>query len=69
MRASDVIQVIRLHMDAAKAFGVTEEPKDDWTEEDDEVVETIVKDIDTKAAAGESAEGEERSGEGEDGRD
>jgi hypothetical protein len=46
-----VIQVARLHMDYLKAFGVESEPRneDDWTEEDDEFVETILKDIEAEA--------------------
>ncbi len=37
MRASDAIQVIRLHMEAVKTFGVarTSKDEDDWIEEDD----------------------------------
>src|SRR5215210_6060341 len=50
MRASDVIQVTRLHMDYLKAFGVESESsnEDDWTEEDDEFVETILKEIEAE---------------------
>jgi hypothetical protein len=61
MRASDVIQVVRLHMDYLKAFGMESEPRneDDWTEEDDEFVETILKEIDALA----EEETEEGSGE------
>jgi hypothetical protein len=59
MRAADVIQLMRLHLDAVKAFGVPEEPKEDeWTEEDDEYVETILKDIKREAHADESDEDE-----------
>jgi len=61
MRASDVIQVARLHMDYLKAFGVEPETRneDDWTEEDDEFVESILKDIEAEAAADGSGEGED----------
>jgi hypothetical protein len=52
MQASDVIQTTRLHMDYLKALSVTEEPKaDDWTEDDDEFVETFLKELEAKAAA------------------
>lgn len=68
MRASDVIQIMRVHMDAVKAFGVTEERKeDDWTEEDDEIVETFMKDIEAEADAEESDEVEEDFGQNESG--
>jgi hypothetical protein len=60
MQASDVIQTTRLYMDYLKAFSVTELPKaDDWTEDDDEFVETFLKELEAKAAADKSAEGEE----------
>jgi hypothetical protein len=51
MRATDVIQVARLHMDYLKAFGVEQEPRneDDWTEEDDEFVETILKEMEAES--------------------
>lgn len=66
MRASDVIQIMRLHLDAVKTFGVAEEsrPKDDWTEEDDELVDTILKDIEAEGVADED---EVDSGDNEDG--
>jgi hypothetical protein len=46
LRASDVIQIMRLHMDAVKAFSV-EPPKaeDDWTEEDEARMDDIIKEI------------------------
>jgi hypothetical protein len=67
MRASDVIQVIKLHMDAVKMFGVAEDKTgDDWTEEDDEFVETILKEIEADACK--SDEGEEDYGENERGQ-
>ncbi len=61
MRASDVIQIMRVHMDAVKAFGATEEPRDEdtWTEDDDEFVETILKEIKGDAPADEPNEDEE----------
>lgn len=67
MRASDVIQIMRLHMEAVKAFEVQREPKqeDDWTEEDDEFVERFMRDIRAEADADESGEGEEDLGEDE----
>ena len=65
MRASDVIQVVRLHMDYLKAFGVEPEPRneDDWTEEDDEFVDTILKEIKSEEEPEEgSSEGEGEQG-------
>jgi hypothetical protein len=62
MQASDVIQTTRLHMDYLKALSVTEEPKsDDWTEDDDEFVETFLKELEAKAAAYKLAESEDDS--------
>jgi hypothetical protein len=45
LRFQDVSNVIRLHMDYLKAFGVQPEPSpdDDWTEEDDAELERIAK--------------------------
>jgi hypothetical protein len=47
MRMSDVIQVVRLHMDYIKALDVKPEPRneDEWTEEDDAELERIAKRI------------------------
>src|SRR5215217_6016854 len=47
IRSQDVIQIIRLYMDAEKAFGV-KEPRAEvgWTEEDEAEVEWIVKEVD-----------------------
>ena len=47
LRSSDVIQIMRLHMDAVKAFSV-EPPKaeDDWTEEDEARMTDIIKKVD-----------------------
>jgi hypothetical protein len=59
LRSQDVIQIIRLYMDAEKAFGV-KEPKaeEGWTEGDEAEVEWIIKEVD--------AEAEEQSEEGSD---
>jgi hypothetical protein len=48
LRASDVIQIMRLHMDAVKAFEGDRESgaEDDWTEEDEAAVADIVKEVD-----------------------
>jgi hypothetical protein len=48
LRSSDVLNIIRLHLDALKAFEVDREPKDedDWTEEDEARMDEIVKEID-----------------------
>ena len=58
LRAQDVLAIMRLHMDYQKAFGVEPDPRneDDWTEEDDEFVETILKEIGAKGAAEEPEE-------------
>jgi hypothetical protein len=47
MRMSDAIQAIRLQMDFAKTFAMEPEAShdDDWTEEDDAVLERIAKEI------------------------
>ena len=47
LRGQDVLNIIRLHMDAVKAFEV-EEPRaeDDWTEEDEARMDDILKEID-----------------------
>ena len=47
LRAQDVMQIIRLYMDAVKTFSV-EPPKaeDDWTEEDEARMEDILNEID-----------------------
>src|SRR5215211_1354763 len=50
LRSQDVIQIIRLYMDAEKAFGVKEQRvEDEWTEEDEAEVADIVKEIDALA--------------------
>ena len=64
MRASDVIQIMRLHLDAAKTFEVAEGPKDedDWTEEGDEEFADLLKEVEAEK---ESVEGsDEESSEG-----
>jgi hypothetical protein len=68
MRASDVIQVVRLHMDYLNAFGVEPESRNegDWTEEDDAEVKRIIREI--EAGAGED-EFEDKRADGEDSND
>ncbi len=46
LRPQDVVQIIKLHLEAVKTFGVAEKPEeDDWTEEDDtEFLERMAKD-------------------------
>jgi hypothetical protein len=48
MRPADAIQITRLHFEAVKAFGVTNEAKDDdaWTEEDDDEFADLIKEVD-----------------------
>ncbi len=51
MRPAEAIQITRLHLEAVKAFGATNEAKDEdaWTEEDDrEFAETIQKEMENK---------------------
>ena len=46
LRAQDVIQIIRLYMDAEKAFGVQEPSTEaEWTEEDEAEVADIIKEV------------------------
>jgi hypothetical protein len=50
LRAQDAIQIIRMFMDAEKAFGIKEtRAEDSWTEEDERDVEWIVKEVDALA--------------------
>jgi hypothetical protein len=83
LRFQDVSNVIRLHMDYLKAFGVQPEPShdDDWTEEDDAELVEIWKKIQARKDSGEGAQrpdeqdaesddsDEERSEESEDEQD
>jgi hypothetical protein len=48
LRASDVIQIMRLHMDAVKAFEADRESgaEEDWTEEDEAEIADIIKEVD-----------------------
>jgi hypothetical protein len=47
LRASDVVQIIRLHLDAEKAFGLREPRiEDDWTVEDEAEMDDIIDRID-----------------------
>jgi hypothetical protein len=68
LRAQDVIQIIRLYMDAEKAFGA-KEPKveEGWTEEDETQMADLVEEIDALAENDEFGDGEDdsRKGEGE----
>jgi hypothetical protein len=70
MRASDVIQIMKLHLDATKAFEVDKEPidRDTWSEEDDEFVETILKEMEAEEDLEGDSE-ESSSEESEDGQD
>ena len=75
LRAQDVIQIIRLYMDAEKFFGAQESSAEpEWTEEDEADVEWIVKEVDAltdleRLEEGEGPEegsGEDKSEESED---
>jgi hypothetical protein len=71
-RPHDVIQIIRLHMDALKAFEATETPteKVTWTEEEEAEITQIIREIEAEGTGEEpdedSDEGEEDSEESED---
>jgi hypothetical protein len=58
LRFQDVSNVIRLHMDYLKAFGVQPQPShdDDWTEEDDAELVEIWKKIQARKDSGEGAQ-------------
>jgi hypothetical protein len=61
LRGQDVLNIIRLHMDAVKAFEVDREPRDidDW---DEAALEEIVKEVDAQTDL-ESPDDEEEDGE------
>src|SRR5215203_2636157 len=64
MRPAEAIQITRLHLEAVKAFGVTNEAKDEdaWTEEDDGEFADVIKEMDAGEEPEEGAdEGEEDS--------
>jgi hypothetical protein len=69
MRASDVIQVIRVHMDYVKAFDADRQPRadDGWTEEDDAEIADIIKEIDELESPEESTD-EANAEEGDEGQ-
>jgi hypothetical protein len=70
LRAQDVIQIVRLHMDAAKAFDMDREPKDEdgWTEEDDAEFADIIKEIEAEENSEEGSDESPSAGsEGEEG--
>jgi hypothetical protein len=50
LRGQDVLGIIRLHMDAVKAFEATRGSKDedDWSEEDEAAGEQIIKEIEER---------------------
>jgi hypothetical protein len=61
LRGQDVLNIMRLHMDAVKAFEVDREPRDidDW---DEAALEEIVKEVDAQTDL-ESPDDEEEDGE------
>jgi hypothetical protein len=61
LRAQDVLNIMRLHLDAVKAFEVDREPRDidDW---DEAALEEIVKEVDAQTDL-ESPDDEEEDGE------
>ncbi len=70
MRPAEAIQVIKLHLEAVKAFGVGREPRDEdaWTEEDDtEFADTLLPQMEAEAEADEADEGREDSADAESG--
>jgi hypothetical protein len=70
-RSQDVLGIIRLHMDAVKAFQITEKPNEEvaWTEEEEAELTQIIREIDAEEAESEGGleEGEEDPGKGEGG--
>jgi hypothetical protein len=62
MRPAEAIQITRLHLEAVKAFGVTNEAKDEdaWTEEDDREFADSIKEME---AEDEPEEGADEGGE------
>jgi hypothetical protein len=71
LRASDVIQIMRLHMDAVKAFDADRESgaEAEWTEEDEAEIADIIKEIDELEDAEEDSNEESESDEPETGSD
>ena len=68
LRSQDVIQIIRLYMDAEKAFGVKEpRVEDDWTEEDEAAIADIIKEVDALEDAEEDSSGDWESDDPEEG--
>ena len=67
LRGQDVLNIIRLHMDAVKAFEVDREPKceADWSEEDLAAGEQIMKEIEARRSL-ERPDGKEEDGEDSD---
>ena len=57
-RPQDVIQIIRLHMDAVKVFEVTEKPNEEvtWTEEEAAELTQIIREIEAEGQPKEGAE-------------
>jgi hypothetical protein len=62
MRPAEAIQITRLHLEAVKTFGVTNEAKDEdaWTEEDDREFADSIKEME---AEDEPEEGADEGGE------
>jgi len=62
MRASDAIQVIRLHFEAVKASEVTRQSKDEdsWTEEDDAEFADLIKEVEGEEDPEASSEGSDQ---------
>jgi hypothetical protein len=71
LRFQDVSNVIRLHMDYLKAFGVQPQPShdDDWTEEDDAELVEIWKKIQARKDSGEGAQSPDEQEADSDGSD
>jgi hypothetical protein len=67
-RPSDVIQIIRLHQDAVKAFEATETPREEvtWTEEEVAELTQVIREIEAEEEEEpEEGEADSESGEGE----
>jgi hypothetical protein len=65
-RPTDIIQIIRLHMDAVKAFEITEKPNEEvaWTEEEQAELTQIIREIEAEGAEEEPDENSDDDEEG-----
>jgi hypothetical protein len=64
-RPSDIIQIIRLHMDAVKAFEATEPSREEvtWTEEEQAEITRLIREIETEGGHREGPDEDEEDSE------